>query len=295
MLPPAWRSASIGLPKQFHFLPQSPPCRRSLPCRLQIQARRILCCSGIDGLAGSVQSRHLIAQRFPQGSAADLYKFICFVQFISIYGLNQQVAFGLPAFFVDRANDKNIAEPRGAEQDHTAECQHAGFPAQTMYPAPEGRQVKVQPQQDALYGKRGKIGLPRLRKHIILHTLCRAPPRNDRQQYRGKAQQCQNHPLRVCGFGLASLRRFLQAIPNVDFCFLCSGCLPGCSYQQRNSLNHCHQHPHTAQAVHKDSRVALKRPQKHKQPLPCRKARERLLRRVVPYCETAHLWFSSRS
>ena len=105
MLPPAWRSASIGLPKQFHFLPQSPPCRRSLPCRLQIQARRILCCSGIDGLAGSVQSRHLIAQRFPQGSAADLYKFICFVQFISIYGLNQQVAFGLPAFFVDRAND----------------------------------------------------------------------------------------------------------------------------------------------------------------------------------------------
>ena len=200
MLPPAWRSASIGLPKQFHFLPQSPPCRRSLPCRLQIQARRILCCSGIDGLAGSVQSRHLIAQRFPQGSAADLYKFICFVQFISIYGLNQQVAFGLPAFFVDRANDKNIAEPRGAEQDHTAECQHAGFPAQTMYPAPEGRQVKVQPQQDALYGKRGKIGLPRLRKHIILHTLCRAPPRNDRQQYRGKAQQCQNHSLRVCGF-----------------------------------------------------------------------------------------------
>lgn len=54
-------------------------------------------------------------------------------------------------------------------------------------------------------------------------------------------------------------------------------------------------YPHTAQAVHKDSRVALKCPQKHKQPLPCRKARERLLRRVVPYCETAHLWFSSRS
>ena len=130
--------------------------------RCQIQAGRILCCFGIGGLAGSVQSRHLVAQRFPQGVAADLYKFIRFVQFISVHRLNQQAAFGLPAFFIDRANDKNIAEPRGAEQDHTAECQHAGFPAQTMYPAPEGRQVKVQSQQDALYGKRGKICLPRL-------------------------------------------------------------------------------------------------------------------------------------
>ena len=130
--------------------------------RCQIQAGRILCCFGIGGLAGSVQNRYLVAQRFPQGVAADLYKFIRFVQFISVHRLNQQAAFGLPAFFIDRANDKNIAEPRGAEQDHAAERQHADFPAQTMYPAPEGRQVKVKSQQDALYGKRGKICLPRL-------------------------------------------------------------------------------------------------------------------------------------
>ena len=97
--------------------------------RCQIQAGRILCCFGIGGLAGSVQNRHLVAQRFPQGVAADLYKFICFVQFISVHRLNQQAAFGLPAFFIDRANDKNIAEPRGAEQDHAAERQHADFPA----------------------------------------------------------------------------------------------------------------------------------------------------------------------
>ena len=45
----------------------------------QIQTGRILCCIGISGLAGSVQRRHLIAQRFPQGTAADLYKFIRFV------------------------------------------------------------------------------------------------------------------------------------------------------------------------------------------------------------------------
>lgn len=34
--------------------------------RCQIQAGRILCCFGIGGLAGSVQNRHLVAQRFPQ-------------------------------------------------------------------------------------------------------------------------------------------------------------------------------------------------------------------------------------
>ena len=125
-----------------------------------------------------------------------------------------------------------------------------------MYPAPEGRQVEVQPQQDALYGKRGKICLPRLRKHIVPHTLCRTPPRNDGQQYRGNAQQCQNHSLRVCGLGLESFNRFLQAVPNVGFGFLRSSLLQGCLYQQRNSLHRRHQHPHTAQAVYKDSRVA---------------------------------------
>ena len=105
-----------------------------------------------------------------------------------------------------------------------------------MYPAPEGRQVKVQPQQDTLYGERGEICLPRLRRHIVPHALYRTPPRNDCQQYRGKAQQCQNHSLRVCDFGFKSLRCFLQALPNVGFCFLRRGRMPSCLYPATASL-----------------------------------------------------------